>query len=268
MFAVALHLVVCSVTLAHCFFLPPAFVEGSAGMCPSQQTAENVTTSIHAAISNILQNTVSSLPQCGEGRWYRVASFDAASDVCPSPWVLRNIAGNNACGRSVSPGQSCDSVSFFTGGLRYSKVCGRIVGRAMDTPDGFQEDPLFLIDEPYIDGVSITTLSTPRNHIWTFAVDHVLPTDCPCSTGRAEFDFIGSNYFCDYSPPSSGSRSLWDGEECVENTALTCCDFNSPPYFSADLTTPTSDDIEVRICANERRSNENILIMSMELYVK
>jgi hypothetical protein len=48
---------------------------------------ENVTESIQAAVSNILQNTVTSLPECGEGKWFHVVNFDAASDGCPSPWV-------------------------------------------------------------------------------------------------------------------------------------------------------------------------------------
>lgn len=254
---------------SHCFFLPPEIRESaSAGKCPSQETVEDVTGSIRAAVSNIIQNTVPSLPQCGMGRWYRVVDFEVTSGTCPPPWELQNIDGNDVCGKSTP--SSCDSVSFSAGGLSYSTVCGRITGRASNTPDGYQSNSMFEmdfqdIDEPYIDGISLTH-STPRAHIWTFAADHRMLVRCPCSTsGRAELDFVGTNYFCDH---TSEGRTLWDGEGCVEDTSQTCCEFNSPPHFSSNLTSPTTADIEVRICTNQVLTDENIFIESMELYVQ
>ena len=266
-----LTVVLVSVVLTHCFFLSPQVIPGESG-CPSQGTVDAVTASIHAAVSNILQNTVSSLPQCGAGRWYKVVTLDAATDGCPSPWSLQSSDGQPVCGRGdvLSASGSCVGLTFSTGGLNYSSVCGKITGRSSITPDalgGFGPVTPETIDDPYVDGVSITH-STPRVHIWTFAVNAQLPTDCPCSTGAIpEVSFVGSDYFCDYDPDPA-DRLVWDGQECTEDTALTCCDFNSPPYFSTTLTQPTTADIEVRICTDESTLNEDVVIQNMELYIQ
>ena len=36
-----------------------------------------------------------------------------------------------------------------------------------------------------------------------------------------------------------------------------CCTFNSPPWFNVTLSSPTTDDIKVRICGEEGIGNEN-----------
>ena len=184
--------VLCSLNTAHCFFLPPTITQGEP-VCPSQETMENVAGDIQDTVSNILQNTVSSLPECGEGNWYRVVNLSAPSDGCPSPWVLLNIQDTSGCGK-VRGDEGCTSVFFSTGGLSYSAVCGRITGRAggarLVDALSFQSD----IDDPYVDGVSIT-YSTPRTHIWTFALGGRLPTRCPCSTSTRSYpqlSYIGT----------------------------------------------------------------------------
>ena len=61
---------------------------------------------------------------------------------------------------------------------------------------------------------------------------------------------------------------LWDAEGCGPNSQ--CCSFNSPPWFIAELPSPTTDDIEVRICADDAggTAHEDTPIELMELYVK
>ena len=46
----------------------------------------------------------------------------------------------------------------------------------------------------------------------------------------------------------------------------TCCSFNNPPYFTKQLSNPTTDDIEARICLWE--PGEDTPIEFIELYVK
>ena len=76
--------------------------------------------------------------------------------------------------------------------------------------------------------------------------------------------FVGNNYFCDTGSriPQSGTifsdNPLWDGVGCTGNN--TCYQFNQPPWFCRTLPTATSDDLEVRICANQETSNENTYI--------
>ena len=75
---------------------------------------------------------------------------------------------------------------------------------------------------------------------------------------------IADNYYCESGNPTNAipyelypSDPLWDGQQCEG----TCCSgTKSPPWFSVQLPTHTTDRIEVRICADELTSNEDIPI--------
>ena len=61
--------------------------------------------------------------------------------------------------------------------------------------------------------------------------------------------------------------TLWDGEQCSHEG--TCCTgTNTPPWFSVNLNSPTSDDIEVRIMGSESTANEDTPIELLEIYVQ
>ena len=86
--------------------------------------------------------------------------------------------------------------------------------------------------------------------------------------------FVGNNYFCDTGNPGPGySRTevyqdnpLWDGEGCGPTS--TCCQLNNPPWFCTTLPQPTTDDIELRICAGlERISDEDVHIQLVDIYI-
>jgi len=62
----------------------------------------------------------------------------------------------------------------------------------------------------------------------------------------------------------NGDR-LWDGEGCGPSS--TCCTFNNPPWFCKQLPQTTTDDMEVRICANYPINNEDIPVELIEIYV-
>ena len=59
---------------------------------------------------------------------------------------------------------------------------------------------------------------------------------------------------------------LWDGQGC--GRLNTCCSFNNLPWFMKELPSPTGDDIEMRLCADESRSNEDIPVEVIELDVQ
>ena len=165
-----------------------------------------------------------------------------------------------------------------------TKVCGRIIGYQLGSPETFN-GKYVSIDGYYLDGVSVT-YGSPRQHIWSFAAGldegfyNRLDIVCPCVTGSTSGDrvsiFVGQNYFCEsgitrYSRDIHGTLypngdPLWDGQGCGSNS--TCCTFNSPPWFNVQLSSPTTDDIEVRICGNERIGNEDTPIQLIELYIK
>jgi len=81
------------------------------------------------------------------------------------------------------------------------------------------------IDDPYVDGVSITHGASPRKHIWTYAGGlyeyNTVSTNCRCNDdGIPPPSFVGSDYYCEaaisaggWEPPVLYSNvPLWDGQ--------------------------------------------------------
>ena len=255
--------------------------------CASEEQREILRNEVRNATRSLLgRSVVPILQACGGFGWRRVAYLNMSnpSQQCPSVW--REITTpHRVCGRR-STGASCEGVTYSTGSEQYDQVCGRILGYQLSTPDAFRSSSRS-IDTYYLDGVSLTH-GSPRQHIWSFAggLDEEnsapgLPTDtCPCVTGSANENlipsFVGQNYFCETGITQWDGRitgtfwpngdPLWDGQGCGPTSS--CCTFNSPPWFNVTLPSPTTDDIEVRICGDQARGDEDTPIQLIELYVK
>ena len=221
----------------------------------------------------------------GQSRgWMRIANVDMRNNhsQCPPGLVYNVTEGRRLCRKpSLAPG--CSSTTFSTQSVRYSKVCGKVIGYQYGKPNGFGPSKYTspLINRTYIDGVSIT-YGSPRQHVWTFAAakDEAVTTDsgeytsCPClhPTFRGVFpSFVGNDYYCE-----TGSRNkakqryyfgdpLWDGEGCEGQNE--CCD-RGGPWFCKQLPQPTRDDIEMRVCNNNQLPDEDIVLEQIELYVQ
>ena len=210
----------------------------------------------------------------------RVANLDMTDPNQQCPPNFRLITqSKRLCGRRTN---GCDSVKYTNSGVRYSKVCGRVIGYQFGTPDGFRAHSCSgctrTIDEAYVDGVSITHGDSPRKHIWTFAAElFAAENRCPCSSPTATQppSFVGNDYYCEAGYYSSHAFNneviniadkLWDGEICDASEAP-CCDRPLLPWFCKELSEPTSDDLEVRICTDELKS-EDIPVEVIELYVQ
>jgi hypothetical protein len=167
-------------------------------------------------------------------------------------------------------------------------VCGRIRGYQ------FGETVAFLgyvylnqgIDGYYVDGVSLTHGGAgSRQHIWTFAAgvteDNTLPRffpyQCPCDIRNYNYSvpsFVGDDFICESGFHSPWSFQfilypddvLWDGQNCTSTS--TCCQFNNPPWFTKNLTSATTDDIELRICTDGVPEDDDIPLELIELYVQ
>ncbi len=215
------------------------------------------------------------------GGWMRVAYLDTTDPTqqCPSGFELKTDP-KRVCVRTTD--QSCTSIIFSVNEVQYSKVCGQVRGYQDGAPDAFGIWPAESIDDNYVDGVSITYGTSPRQHIWTFAAafDETKSNKhaCPCTktdtdyTGRVP-SFIGNDYFCETGteqPAEYGmfyhEDPLWDGKGCGPTSS--CCQFNSPPSFCKELPQPTTDDIEVRVCTDEVFANEDVAIELIELYLQ
>ena len=229
---------------------------------------------------NMDHNTMGPYTCGGTGGWRRVVYLDMTdpSTTCPSGWQLTGHS-KRTCGKVSNTSHSCDSVTFPVSGGEYNQVCGRIKAYQLDRIDAFEsyhDGHATTIDGDYVSGVSVTH-GSPRHHIWTFAAgrSEALPTNedaCPCDasiTIRVP-PFVGDDYFCE-SGVNAGDRAgfhpddpLWDGQNCTSSS--TCCSFNTPPYFVKQLPTPTTDNMEARLCRWD--TDDDSPIELIELYVK
>ena len=215
---------------------------------------------------------------CGTltGGWMRVGFLDMtdSSHHCPSGLMECNDSPNiSTCVRNEISG-GCSSVELSTANIQYSTVCGRITAYQVGTVDDFQfRRPNTDINSAYVDGVSLTH-GNPRQHIWTFAAAGRIDTICSCHTESRPAS-VGSDFFCDSGNPMPSSAAfgtfhsdnpLWDGVGCTADDE--CCPTDNPPYFLKTLPQSTTDDIEMRVCRNEGRGNEDIAIETVEIYVQ
>ena len=211
----------------------------------------------------------------------QVANIDMTDSSHTCPQGLRTLTTPlRMCGRNItSPG--CSSATFDSHGISYTRVCGKVIGyqdRSTDSFRSYHIDQSITIDDIYIDGVSLTHGSQPRKHIWSFAaaVDETQTVNrrskCPCITGDESTlipPWVGNDYFCDTGAKEHWQRifypddPLWDGDGCGPTS--TCCSFNNPPWFSKQLPSPTTDDIEMRLCVDEV---EDITVYEVELFVQ
>ena len=221
---------------------------------------------------------------CGgiTGGWMQVANIDMTDSSHTCPQGLRTLTiPLRMCGRSIT-NAGCSSATFDSHGISYTRVCGKIIGYQDKTTDAFWpyiRNPALTIDNNYIEGVSLTHGSKPRKHIWSFAaaideIQSISSNKCPCITGESIPipPWVGNDYFCDTGAKQRWEyifypdHPLWDGEGCGPTS--TCCSFNNPPWFSKQLLSPTTDDIEIRLCVDQHRVFEDITVEKVELYVQ
>ena len=203
---------------------------------------------------------------CGtnEGGWTRVAFVNTTDPVtsCPGQW--RAVSGTRrVCARQ--PNALCSSAFFGTNSIRYSSVCGRVTGYLFGSPDLFFrfDSRNRALERSYLDGVSITQ-GSPRQHLWSYAAAF-RGRGC----GGVPFPFVGRNFSADiprnpsgkWQPVANWEHHLWDPKHCTNKD---CC----RKWFQRNVP-PSSDDIEVRLCADQSSSvDEDVYIDLLEVYVR
>ena len=231
---------------------------------------------VRNATDEIIYGSQCLQPRCGPGEWRRVFYLNASrsDQPCPGQWNLltRSVRGSPVRG-CVGAGRAYRSTFTDDIFMAYSQVCGRIIGEGITSPDAFWQRTQNTIEENYLDGVSVTHgASGSRTHIWSFGAANPAGggrvARCPCdNSNRNEAPLppaaVGDNYFCDRADELD---PLWTGESCASDNP--CCSFHNPPYFSVQLPAATTDRIELRICVNERHSNEVVMVLFAEMYVQ
>ena len=231
---------------------------------------------------------------CGEVGWTRLGAYDFSDQEqsCPGSLRLYDENDGRGCGRATTNGASCDSIIFPSNGLSYTKVCGKILGYQYKTTDAFNQE--FGggdndIESHYVDGVSVTHgAAGSRSHIFTLAAGvfeqapqtsfDYSPYQCPCIPGSPQGPwvpgFVGTDYYCESGASVDDelrifhtSDLLWDGEQC-DGEEGDCCVQPHYPYFYKALGSATSDDIEVRVCADQETDDEDAVLEIAEIYVK
>ena len=260
----------CPVLISSCSSLPPS--------CPSGYYFHKTRASTGSVVSVYCDMTLS----CGNitGGWMRVAELNMTdtSQQCPSGLVERTEAGIRGCELTINT-NGCSSTTYSTQKFDYTKVCGRITACQVGTTNAFREyyasPGITTVDTNYVNGVSLTRGTGPRQHIWTFAAAldktgdfHASGSYCPCQNSTQALPappFVGEDYFCDagneeFMTGETGLQTdpLWDGSDCL------CC--ANPPWFYKQLPQPTTDNIEMRLCRDD--ANENIAIEVVNIYIQ
>jgi hypothetical protein len=224
---------------------------------------------------------------CGGTGWRHVVDLNMTdpNTDCPSGWNETGYS-KRTCGRASDGVFTCDSVTFPVSGGEYSQVCGRIKAYQWGLTfglDGYRQGQT-TIDDAYFSGVAVMH-GSPRQHIWTFAAGAAenftySQYNCPCDTtyNIRIPPFVAEDYFCEsgyvhpgYNAPRiryslHSNDTLWDGRDC--HSSSRCCSFHNPPYFTKTLSTPTTDDIELRLCSINDLIYENVAVELIELHVK
>ena len=253
-------------------------------LATTQINMSKIRTKLDNFISTVNEN-LQIQSYCGPGQWQRVAYLNMSdpTEQCPTAWELYNTSAVRACGRpqsdALSNEQNCPATAYSTN-YQYSRVCGRVIGYQVGTPDAFSS-----VQNTFeLDGIVISH-GTQHNYLWSYVAGwtesqssrYYTSSRCPCiRRGRQPPQYVGDNYYCESGNPSTNynnilakghfytSDKLWDGEQCEGS----CCTGKFPPWFSVRLPVPTNDSIQVHICCDQPTSDEDIPIELLELYVQ
>ncbi len=213
------------------------------------------------------------------GGWMRVAHLNMADPTHHCPTGFRKIETPlRTCGR---PGRGCYATTYSVDGISYSRVCGKI--KAYDTAV-LARYFRFILLQPctnywwrirWWSQVNSWSKSSQTHYLfWTFAnAVHRTPVQRPTLLTLGLYHLLLATttsvilVAVTILQTSSTARThyIWDGAGCGGTS--TCCQFNNPPWFCKQLPQPTTDDIELRLCAVGLYTNdEDIAIRQVDIF--
>ena len=135
--------------------------------CSGKTPADGEYTIVYWSDGNLVAREVycdMTLTNCGSQGWMRVAELDMTvqGSKCPDGLDQGTYGNKTLCGNRGA--NTCRSTTFNTFGFPYTEVCGFVAGYQYKTPDAFRGKTAS-IDSVYLDGISITHGTSPRNHI-------------------------------------------------------------------------------------------------------
>ena len=183
------------------------------------------------------------------GGWARVSRLDFNTDICPVGFKWQALSALRCCVMKRDEA-GCSSVYFSSLNMSYSKVCGQVRGYAIGTPDGFFGIRKGRRTKDYFDGIIVFS---GEEHVWSFVVGI-----CHCDLAKAYF--IGKNWTCDETRCSQAQncdKSVFSRNDCGQKT----------PFYR-ELSKSTSVDVELRMCRNMHRLDEEIAMGIITLYIQ
>ena len=207
------------------------------------------------------------------GRWKRIAYLNTYENLvmCPDGFEVRSDTSNPPLCRRTDTIAGCSSVIYPSNGVSYSQVCGTVQVHPEGSPDSFLSVNHRIprngqsVNQNYVDGVSLTYGDSPnRNHIWTYTAAITVRDDrrgCDiCDFMKPSFigtDFTCYTAYCD-DLNNCYPSTLWGNasQQCLGNET-----------FYRQLSESTTDNVEMRVCRDQDRSDEDILISYVEIYV-
>ncbi len=179
--------------------------------------------------------------------WTRIAKLNKIVNRAQCFMRLKNYPTNRSSCVTESDSATCSSTFFSSFDIPYSRIHGRIWAYGVGTPDGFRSSSL-TINDNYVDGISLTVGNTAiRQHIHT-----LVPASGNCYRLSNRPTFVSYDYDC---LPVLGTGSSQ------------CSGYSCSQQFSKLLATPTTENVEMRICRDQSRSDEDIIIEDLEIYV-
>jgi len=216
--------------------------------------------------------------ECGGGVWTRIADFNMTIPSTQCPDGLEKVSSPKRACRKASPNKGFSTSFFSTFEIPYSKVCGQIIGYQFGSPDAFKTANT----DCHAEGV-LLSYNNPREHIWTFTAQpdglhKNLVNGCPCRSVTRNYQgvvprYVGDDYFCEtgqhtgrYSTVYYTHNPLWDGKGC--GTFPSGCEGTRDSWFMKSFPYQINSNVEMRVCFDEPRSNEDVLIESIQMYVQ
>ena len=194
---------------------------------------------------------------CGNitGGWMRVAMLDVQN--CPLELKQKTFNDNITTCVVRENDQGCTSIFYSSLDIPYSRVSGRIRAYKIGTPDGFRGMGGVQggINGNYLDGVSITVnTATSRTHVWSLVAGYSCSYSPPT--------FVGNEFTCEASPhcpfETLCGPLLWKSQQHGINVCS----------WLKELPSPHVSAIEVRVCRDQMRRDEDLAITTLELYVQ
>ena len=181
--------------------------------------------------------------------WMRIAKLSKNHNGAECFSGLKQSGLNRSSCVAQSDSGNCSHTLFSSFNIPYSRISGFVRAYGIGSPNGFRSTSLSINDN-YVDGISFTYGMPPkRQHIHSFAA-----TSGSCSLNiRNRPNFVSYDYDC--LTTLSTTASVCSGSSCLE-------------YFHEQLEASTDQDIEMRVCRDQSRNDEDIVIEDIEIYVQ